>query len=173
MKLSFILMIFFGLISCSSSKNISKQRKCSKLYKNDFIRIDSEKYKTTKGSDTIVFNELRYVCVASALFTHKVMYDKFGKWDKTIFTSNERGVILYWENIDLWSDGGKFNIFTSGVEGWPIYASVMVFDEKGNDLLKENSNKKIAFRNYFAELLRNNNNLNESFFDEFWPHRDF
>ena len=41
-----------------------------------------------------------------------------------------------WNNIDLLSNGKKYTVLTNGLEEWKhIYASVMILDEKENDVL--------------------------------------
>lgn len=79
----------------------------------------------------------------SAGYTHKVMYDKFGKWDKAIYPSNKKSPILLWEKVDLFSNGEKYNVYTNGTEEWKhINASVMIFDENENDMLSMESSEK-------------------------------
>lgn len=153
--LTIILSIF---LSCSSSQKAIKETKCPKIYKNKFTEILNEKYITVNGKDTTKINEIRYECVYSAFYTHKVMYDKYGKWDKEIFPSNRNHPILMWNNIDLFSNGKKYTVLTNGLEEWKhIYASVMILDEEERDVLTEQTEEKIALTNFFGELIKNHN----------------
>ncbi|WP_053992272.1 hypothetical protein [Mangrovimonas sp. TPBH4] len=153
------------LLTCASHK-ATKDNKCPKIYKNDFKEILHEKYKTVYNNDTIAFNEIRFECVYSPFSTHKVMYDKYGKWNREIFPSNSKHPILVWENIDVFSNGKKYTILTNGLEEWKyVYASVMVFDENETDQLSDTSPVKVSLTNFFADLIQNNNSENEEFYE--------
>ena len=169
MRILYLLLFLLCIFSCSSSQNVKKRTKCSKIYKNKFTEILNEKYKVIYENDTIIYNEVRYECVFSALYTKKVMFDKFGKWDKAIYPSNKKHPILKWESIDLFDNGEKYTIMTDGLEEWKhIYASIMVFDEKETDLLSENSPEKQKLTNYFAQLLKNQNLEKKDFYEVYW-----
>lgn len=156
------------LLSCASHK-ATKDNKCPKIYKNDFTTILHEKYKTVYNNDTIAFNEIRFECVYSALYTHKVMYDKYGKWNKEIFPSNSKHPILMWENIDLFSNGKKYTVLTNGVEEWQhIYASVMIFDDAKTDVLSDASPVKVSLTNLFADLIKSHNTEKNDFYETYW-----
>lgn len=156
------------LSSCSSQK-IGKENKCPRIYKNDFTEILNEKYNTIYDLDTVTFNEIRFECVYSAFYTHKVMFDKYGKWNKEIFPSNRKHPILIWENIDIFSNGKKYIIMTNGLEEWKhIYASVMVFDNKESDLLSDSSTEKAAITNFFANLIKNHDSEKKAFYEVYW-----
>jgi hypothetical protein len=76
-----------------------------------------EEFKSVVNNDTIKLNEVKYECVYTAMYTKKVMYDKFGKWHKEIYTNKERHPMLIWENIKLFAnDSTKFTIVTNGLE---------------------------------------------------------
>jgi len=169
MKFIYISIIFFIVLGCSSSQKVVIETKCPQIYKNDFTEILNEKYETVYNKDTIAYNEIRFECVFSAFYTHKVMYDKFGKWSKVIYPSNRKHPILMWKNVDLFSNGKKYNVLTNGIEEWKhIYASVMVFDEKNIDLLFKDSPEKESITNYFASLIRNNKSKKKEFYNEYW-----
>lgn len=169
MKFTYIIIIFFIVSGCSSSQKVIKETKCPKIYKNDFTEILNEKYVTISNNDTVKFNEIRFECVYSAFYTHKVMFDKFGKWDKAIYPSNENHPILKWENVDLYSNGKKYTVFTNGMEEWKhIYASVMIFDKNGTDLLSNESSEIDSLTNYFADLIKKHKIDKKDFYEIYW-----
>ncbi len=162
--------MFFIVLSCSSSQKVVKETKwCPKIYENDFTEILNEKYKTINNNDTISYNEVRFECVNSALYTHKIMYDKFGKWNNAIYPSNRKHPILMWEKIDLFSNGKEYTILTNGLEEWKhIYASVMVFDKNETDLLSNSSEEKEAITNLFTDFIKNHNTEKKDFYEIYW-----
>jgi hypothetical protein len=163
-----LILIPLILFSCSSQKKV-KQIKCSKIYTKKFTEILDEKYKTVFENDTITYNEIRFECVNSAFYTHKVMYEKFGKWDKEIFPKNRRHPILMWENIELFSNGKKYTVLTNGLEEWKhIYASVMIFDDNKKDQLGVNSEIGNKVKTFFAELLKNHDPDKRAFYEIYW-----
>lgn len=169
MKSFFFFIILFSLMSCSSQR-VGQEMKCPEIYKKDFTNIVHEKYWTSNGEKTVFYNEIRFECVYSPFYTHKVMYDRFGKWDKEIYPENKRYPFMVWDNVDLFSDGKKYKVITHGIEEWKhIYASVMVFDENGKDLLADSSSKKSLLTNFFADLIRNmDDDEGGDFYEAFW-----
>ncbi|MEY8869579.1 hypothetical protein AB9K24_08735 [Meridianimaribacter flavus] len=164
----YIFLFSICLLGCSSQK-VKKEEQCPKIYKNKFTKILNEKYKTIYKNETISYNEVRFECVYSALYTHKVMFDRYGKWDKPIYPSNKNHPILVWKNVDLFNNGKEYTIMTNGLESWKhIYASIMVFDNNEVDLLSENSPEKEKLTNLFAELLKNQDLENEDFYEVYW-----
>jgi hypothetical protein len=169
MKPIYFTFLIFIVFSCSSSQKIIKKERCTKIYKNGYTKILNEKYETISVNDTTTFNEVRFECVYSALYTHKVMFDKFGKWDKAIYTNNKKHPILMWKKVDLFSNGKKYNVFTNGIEEWEhIYASVMVFDENETDLLSNDSSEKEGLTNYFADSIKNLEGDKKDFYEVYW-----
>lgn len=169
MKPIYLTFLLFIIFSCSSTKKVIKTEKCSKFYKNNYSKILNEKYETISNNDTIKFNEIKFKCVYSSLYTHKVMFDKFGKWNKAIYPSNKKRPILMWRKIDLYSNGKKYNVYTNGIEEWKdIYASVMVFDENETDLLSNESSEKENLTKYFADLIKKNKTKDKDFYKIYW-----
>jgi len=82
MKEIYITIIISIFLSCSSSQKANKKTKCPKIYKNKFTKVLNQKHIAINSADRIKINKIRYECVYSAFYTHKVMYDKYGKWDK-------------------------------------------------------------------------------------------
>ncbi|MBS9774987.1 MAG: hypothetical protein KGV59_07540 [Tenacibaculum sp.] len=169
MKRIYIIILFPIFLSCCSTQREVKKAKCPKIYKNKFTKILNEEYVAVNDKDTTKINEIRYECVYSPFYTHKVMYDRYGKWDKEIYPSNRSYPILMWNNINLLSNGKKYTILTNGLEEWKhIYASVMILDEKGRDVLTEQTEEKIALTNFFGELIKNNNTKKKDFYEAYW-----
>ncbi len=163
------LLAILLLLSCSSSKKISNEKdKCPRVYKNSYTNILNETYTTVYKNDTINYSEVRFECVNSAFKTHKVVFDKYGKWDDVIFPSNSNQPILIWNNLDLLSNGKKYTVYTNGKESWKhIYASVMVFDEYENDALKGSSPEKQKLIECFSKLIKRNKLGKVDFHDAF------
>lgn len=168
MRFVMITVLLLILTGCSSSK-LAQNKKCPKTHANGYSEIVFERYKTLLEQDTIIFNEARYQCAQTALYTKKVMYDKFGKWNQEIYPTNNSHPILLWENVELFSDGQKYNVFATGAEtSTDIYSSVMVFDQNDRDLLSESSTQKTVLANYFGSLIKANNSRNEAFYEVYW-----
>lgn len=169
MKGFYLITLLLLTISCSSSQRAAKRDKCPKIYKNNYTKILNEKYKTIYNKDTVTYNQIKFECVYSSFYTHKVMYDKFGKWDNVIYPSNNKYPILMWEKVNLFSDGKEYTILTTGIEEWKhIYASVMVFDKNEVDLLSADSKEREKLTNYFANLIKNQNLEKKDFYELFW-----
>ncbi|PID71246.1 MAG: hypothetical protein CR985_00815 [Flavobacteriales bacterium] len=169
MRVIYITIIISILLSCSSSQKSVKKTKCPKIYKNKFTKILNKECIIVNDADTTKINEIRFECVYSAFHTHKVMYDKYGKWDKEIYPSNRNHPILMWKNIDIFSNGKKYTILTNGLEEWKyIYASVMVLDKDERDILTEQTEEKTALTNFFAELIKNHNPEKKDFYEVYW-----
>ncbi|NCO63312.1 MAG: hypothetical protein GW839_03275 [Flavobacteriales bacterium] len=170
MKIKF-LIIFFFIVACVSNRKVVKR--CPNFFVNDFTEVLIKEHKTTEEKDIIIVNELRFECVFSALYSHKVMYDKFGAWDEVIYPAKIIHPVLSWKNVDLFSNGEKYNVFTYGVEEWKhIYVSVVVLDENENDLLNSTSNKKDVLIKYFTNMIKNNNAEKVGFYEKYWSQID-
>lgn len=172
------LLISFGCSSQSTNKTKEKgigiaQKTANPntpyIYKKGFLNYNILKIPVIQKNDTITLNELKFNAVFSAMYTKKVMYDKFGKWTKEIRPNNEPHPILLWENVKLFEDENKlFSVYASGDENWnEIYASVLVYDDQKNDCLKENNLLKEKVVNYFSNGIQNLNN-NQEFYDIYW-----
>lgn len=162
-------LIYLLTISVLSFTSYSQEKRCKKIIKNGFKTVLYGEFKSVVNNDTIKLNEVKYECVHTAMYTKKVMYDKFGKWHKEIYSNSERHPILIWENIKLFAnDSTKFTIATNGLESIEtIYASILVFDENNNDLLAKSSPYRDKLVEYFGKLI-NNNSKKEDFYDIYW-----
>jgi hypothetical protein len=169
MKSFYLIIVLLLIFSCSTSQKAVKNKKCGRLFKNGYSEILNDKYETVYNKDTITYNEIRFECVFSSFYTRKVMFDKFGIWDKAIFPSNKNHPILLWEKVDLYSNGKKYNVYTDGIEDWShIYASVMIFDENDNDLLSLDSPDRENLTKYFADLIKKNKIEKIDFYEIYW-----
>ncbi len=129
------------------------------IYKNGFSDYKIVKQITLNGKDTSFVYTLKFNAVSSAMYTQKIMFDKFGKWTTAVPAGDNRNLILIWENVKLFDDKEElFSVAACGIEGWgEMFASVMVFDSKNNDCLSNNS----IYLNEIITLFSNNiQNLN-------------
>jgi hypothetical protein len=165
MKTLKLFLFFFLIISCSSSKN-QKEGYCQKTYINNYSKISFKKLKSINESDTIFLNELRFECVSNPFLSHKIMFEKFGLWNNSIYKNSLRDRILIWENVDIFDNGEKYNVAThcNDDDKWQHnYCSVMVFDQYNNDLLDGNSQKRDKIIDYFSNAIKNDNSKEDRF----------
>ncbi len=172
-NLFFNLLFLFLVLSCGTKPKDYLELKeekitiCAETYTNNYSKIVFDNYNTIVKNDTISYNEIRYQCVGSSFTTHKVMYDKFGNWNQYIYPKDSNVPILLWRNIDLFKDGNKYTIYTFGYEEWKhIYATIMVFDDKENDVL-ENNEMRAKVATYFGKLIKRNNSSKKKFYGVF------
>lgn len=164
-----ILFIIF-VFGCATNSKSKHKRRCYNFHGANYsnilhVKIDS----ITKQNDTITFNEVRYECVNTSFLTKKVMYDKFGKWDKVINIEGRDHPILVWTNKDLFNNGEKYTVLTYGIEEYYyMYASVMVFSPKNVDLLSNSSSQKLTLTKYFSDLIKSNDVKNTLFYEDYW-----
>jgi hypothetical protein len=156
------------IIACASKKDISKKN-CSRIYRNDFRNIAIDTFKTTVNGATLNYNIVSFQCVYSAMYTQKVMYDKYGKWNKIIFTQNGTDLFI-WEKINLFeNDSQAFTVIASGRESSDItYVSIMIFDEHTNDMLSVSSPYREQLINYFSDAIRSNDENKTDFYEVYW-----
>lgn len=179
-----VLLIFITLISFSCSAQRIKKNNREKgvglaqktanpntpyIYKNGYLNYNILKIPVIQKNDTINLNVLRFNAVFSAMYTKKVMYDRYGKWTKEIRPNNESHPILIWENIKLFeNEDRKFTVYANGDENWnEIYASVLVFDNKKLDCFSEDYPDKNRIIDFFSSSIKNLNNKND-FYDTYW-----
>ena len=179
-----VLLIFITLISFSCSAQRIKKNNREKgvgiaqktanpntpyIYKNGYLNYNILKIPVIQKNDTIDLNVLRFNAVFSAMYTKKVMYDRYGKWTKEIRPNNESHPILIWENVKLFdNEDRKFTVYANGDENWnEIYASVLVFDNKKLDCFSEDYPDKNRIIDFFSSSIKNLNNKND-FYDIYW-----
>lgn len=163
-----ILFIFSSLIGFAQKQKDTKL--CPDIYKNGFKEIQFDKFDSVVGRDTLSVTEVKYVCTYSVLYTHKVMFDKFGQWHKSVSSENAATPLLIWENIRLFDDSPKnYTVITSGEESWKyIYAGITVLDDSGKDILSEDSPERQKLIDYFKNLIRKNKERNDGFYEIYW-----
>ena len=168
-NLTFTLIITFILTSCSSTQKISEKR-CKSTSKNDYEYILEDKFESIVNDNKILLNEIKYKCVYSSFYTQKGMYDKFGKWNKLIYPKGSHHPILVWNNVKLFpNDTTEFIVAANGLESTKtIYASILVFDKKNNDLLTEHSGYKQKLIEYFSKMIKSNNSKKRDFYEKYW-----
>ncbi len=164
-----IIFVFLCQFGFSQKKSEKAEIRCPKIYKHKIKNIVIEPFLSVVQNDTIQIFEAKYECVYSALYTHKAMFDKFGKWKKSVPNKNQNNPNLIWEKVSLFDDGKKYTVVTTGVEEWKyIYAGVSVFDENGKDLLAESSSEKQKIIDYFSELIIKNDDKKDAFYELYW-----
>jgi len=166
-----ICLLTISLLSFTGS---SQEDRCKTITKNSFSNIIYDKFISVVNKDTIKLNEVKYECVHTAMYTKKIMFDKFGKWHKEIYANKESHPILVWENIQLFpKDSTKFTIATNGLESsTTIYASILIFDKDNNDLLAENSSYRDKLVNLFGQFIVQENPKKEDFYEVYWKQVD-
>jgi hypothetical protein len=167
-KIGLILLTYF-ITGCYTAKNTTTEVVCPTIYERDFTKIVDEKFNTNYNGETVSYNEIRFLCVNSALYTQKIMYDNFGRWDKVSNANKIEDQLLIWDDVDLFGDGQKFKVIAGGVEAYKmIYASVMVFDENEADLLASDSSEREKIIKYFSKAIRKLNVKNDDFYTDYY-----
>lgn len=166
--------VFLFILCTISFVGFSQEDRCKKITKNSFSNIIYDKFISVVNKDTIKLNEVKYECVNTAMYTKKIMFDKFGKWHKEIYPNKERHPMLIWENIQLFpNDSTKFTIATNGLESSKtIYASILVFDKDNNDLLAENSVYRDKLVTLFGQFIVQEDPKKEDFYEVYWNQVD-
>lgn len=168
---SALLIIGSVMISCISSSNIQRKynyQECAKNYKNDFAEVSEGLFRVPLKGDTLLLTQVIFKCTSSASYNLRTMYGYFGKWNSHTVTNNSPKPLLIWYDIDLFSEGNKYNIITFGdeVSKHNIFTSFMIFNENHEDLLLDN-----AFKNkcqvFFANNIRFNKNKSSDFFEDY------
>jgi hypothetical protein len=172
MKVYLIIISLFLIFSCSSQKT-NRVIKCLKTHKKIIKRTSKNDNYNFIKNDTNIFNEIRYGCIDGFNDSHFVMYDKFGKWNKTFYSDSEKLPILIWENIDLFENDKSYTVLTNGNEERNnTYASFIVFDDKGNDLLVLNSLQRKKLINFFHTLMKTKKSTSKEFYEVYWKEAD-
>ncbi|MBC8755739.1 hypothetical protein H2O64_13770 [Kordia sp. YSTF-M3] len=151
-------------------KRLSARAKCDKILKNDFTQIVNDHFISVAGKDTIVLNEIKYLCVYTAFYTKKAMYDRYGKWHKSILPyPGSHRPNLVWNNIKLLDNvDKKFTVIARGYEGQrAMYASMMILDEQGKDMLHADAPYRFQLVELFGSYIKNNSS-NRGFYKAYW-----
>ena len=172
MKQIYILLTLIIIFGCSASKNNSEDivdlGNCKEIHENNFSTIKFKELTTITDRDTVIVNELRFECVKSIFYTNKAMFDNYGKWNVALSSTDSKHPVLMWTEVDLFSNGKKYQVFTKGRFGDVRYVSVMVFNLNGKDLLTDNSTEKDKIITLFSNLIRSNKTEADIFLRHYW-----
>ena len=97
------------------------------------------------------------------------MYDRFGKWGQSVY-KKQYDTLLIWNDVRILKNSDKsFKIAAKGHRvGVNVYTAVLVFDENNNDMFGEDSVYKEQLANYFANLIKTNDDNKVDFYIDFW-----
>lgn len=180
-KITLIIFLIITTLSCTSSKidsikrnSVGVKKRTSNpntpyIYKNGFKDFEIKQVLSINGKDSTYINELRFNAVFSAMYTKKLMFEKFGKWDKEVWTDDCRHPVLIWEKRNIFGDNGEsYSIAANGVENkMEMYASVIIFDNNNQDCLTNNSPKKDYLITYFSNGIKNLSS-SKKFSEAYW-----
>lgn len=170
-----IISLLISLISCKTAQSNTekaigvgtpyKTRNADTpyIFKNGYKNYEIKPILSITGKDTTYLNELKFNAVLSAMYTQKMMYDKFGKWHAEVVPKKHGQLILTWQNIQLFeNDSELYTVVAYGIEDRKeIYASVIVFDSKNNDCLSTDSDKMDLITDYFSKGIQKLNSSEE------------
>ena len=110
-----------------------------------------------EDNDTTYVTEMQFEPIASATDIQSAFFNNFGEWDaKYEGKYNPRIEQIIWERCKLLGTDEEFYIITDGEEsGTEYFSAVMVFDQNGNDLLKESSPLRGALTERLIVLMKN------------------
>jgi len=180
-KPTLLTLVTFLILSCSTPKPISESGNgigvnqetsnpnSPNINKNGYKNYELVQILTVRGIDSTYTNELRFNGVHSALYTKKLMFDKFGKWDREIRIHDDRHPVLVWEKRKLLdNDDIVYSVAATGVESMKeMYASVMVFGVGNRDCLSQNITRKDSLISYFSNGIINLSS-DKKFYDVYW-----
>lgn len=153
MKSKNIIIVILFLV-CGSKIYAQQSEKCDFILKsNKFSKAEIMPVQSIVGQDTITINELRFMCTICSCTTKQIMFNQFGKWNKSLPNKT-----LIWQNVKLFDDRNtRYTIAATGNESYQsLYSSVMVFDENHRDVLSENSEEKQQIIDFFSSLIHHN-----------------
>lgn len=176
-----ILLISAVILSCTATKTVKttdeavgiKQKTSNPnnpyIYKNGYKNWEIKPNLIIQDADSTYLNELRFNAVFSAMYTQKLMFDKYGKWDKEIWLEGDSTPILIWENRQLIDSNPElFNVAATGTESiTEMFASVNVFDSKKQDCFSQQYPAKDTLIHFFATAIRNLKS-NHTFYTQYW-----
>ncbi|CAM3663901.1 hypothetical protein FLGE108171_09315 [Flavobacterium gelidilacus] len=180
-KIILIAVSFIVFLSCSNLKTVNenndevgvKQKTANPnipyIYKNGFKNFEIIKVLSVNNNDSIYLNELRFNAVYSAMYSQKLMYDKYGKWDNEVWVDNDTDLLLIWHNIKLLDSNDElFSVVTGGVESREeIFATVIVFDSDNQDCLTDTSEYKKILMDFFSTEIKNLSSKKD-FYDQYF-----
>ncbi|GGG21674.1 hypothetical protein GCM10011344_23090 [Dokdonia pacifica] len=170
--LIYVFGIIFLFVACSVSNTKQEEKACSKTYKNDFKRIVYVQFSKSITKDSLQLTEARFECINTSFAIKKGLYDTYGVWDKAIYVQGQKHPILIWNNRMLFAGQiEQYNIAAYGAEKKnTVYASAMVFNNSGEDMLSSSENKKII--NKLSQLIKDNDSKKRDFYEAYWTEVD-
>lgn len=137
------------------------------LHVNNYSRYELASFSTVADGEKFITYEGRFHCPYTTFYTSKVLYDQFGEWDQVIFYPDGRNEKLLWRNVQLFDDSKeKYIIAASGYEDeLDIYASIIVFDQNGLDILNPNHPKSLEVMDLIGSMIQKNNEKDKDFYD--------
>ncbi len=126
------------------------------IYRNGFKNYSVKPLLMVENHDSTYINELRFNAVESAMYTQKLLYDRFGKWSEEINQPNYSHPTFLWKNIRLFKNKNKyFTVAANGEEQYDgIYASLMVYDSQNNDCLASDNADRESLIKYFSKGIK-------------------
>ena len=123
-KLILLTIIIIGILGCSNLKEgfnyeneVGIKTETANpnipfIYKNGYKNFEIKQILSLNKKDSIYVNRLCFNAVLSAMYTQRIMYNKFGKWDKEIWLSETEMPILIWEKRKLLASQAElFTVF--------------------------------------------------------------
>lgn len=162
-------IIFFAIAGCNTSNATWDSKKCKGYYETGTFTNGIEEFQITFKDVEATFNQLRFYCAPELGSTDKIMFDEFGTWNQSYDLNADKSRMLVWKNVDLFSNGKKYSVYTSknpDRTGFP-YTAVLVFDEADNDVLIPHNPVRDDLINYFSDIIRNHSDSKE-FYKEYW-----
>jgi len=168
-KIILIAFIISITLSCSSSKTNYDYRNdvgyrvktrnphTPYIYENGYKNFKIKPVFSIQNNELSHIHELRFYAVYSAMYTKKLMYEKYGKWDEEVWLDGSRTPILIWNNRKLIESSDElYSVAANGTESMDeIFASVIVTDSKDRDALAANYVAKDSLIKYFAYGIKN------------------
>lgn len=118
-------------------------------------------------TDSSTTNELRIVNI-NPQYTVRILFDKFGLWNKTIAPRDTYDIYYIWENVQLFKNSSeRYTIITDNTD---LYSSAWVFDSEIKDCLADSSPLKTVIIDFFAKGI---NQVNKEGDDAFYTAKRF
>lgn len=159
--------LFFVFIFCFLF--YSNAQRVNRYNKNSYKFATIEDFYSVVNKDTFRLKELRFSGVHDRYYIQKGMYDRFGKWEQSVY-KKQYDTLLIWNDVRILKNSDKlFKIAAKGHRvGVNVYTAVLVFDENNNDMFGEDSVYKEQLANYFANLIKTNDDNKVDFYIDFW-----
>ena len=151
------LFVILFITDCASPKIMKTANpNIPYTYVNGFKDCVIKPHLSIQDKDSVYVNELKFNAVYCAMYSQKIMYDRFGKWNKVIAMGKGHSTILLWEKVNLFKNNNElYDVVATSTENWKeIYAGVMVFNSKNEDCLSEKSTTKDSIVKYFSDGIK-------------------